>query len=141
MNMAGRNDVLAKCKLRSVIRFRHAEGWCMGNEQCNCGQTLRRLRRTILTSVIVLIQDKACSHSAVVTQQHLDQLKWEVFDHSACSPDLATSDFHLFPEMKNRLGGQRFQKNEGIQSKTKDPSHITGGKVLRRGDRKPGLLA
>ncbi|GBN16127.1 hypothetical protein AVEN_176702-1 [Araneus ventricosus] len=44
-------------------------------------------------------------------------------DHPAYSPDLATSDFHLFPELKNWLGGPRFQKNEEIQSKVR--AHLT----------------
>ncbi|GBL96325.1 hypothetical protein AVEN_238688-1 [Araneus ventricosus] len=39
-------------------------------------------------------------------------------DHPAYSPDLATSDFHLFPEL-NCLGGQGFQKNEEIQTNVK----------------------
>ncbi|GBL74692.1 hypothetical protein AVEN_243576-1 [Araneus ventricosus] len=39
-------------------------------------------------------------HSVVVTQQLLEQFKWDVSDHPAYSPDIATSDFHLFPELK-----------------------------------------
>ncbi|GBN05421.1 hypothetical protein AVEN_51659-1, partial [Araneus ventricosus] len=32
---------------------------------------------------------------------------------------LATSDFHLFPELKIWVGGQNFQENEEIQSNFK----------------------
>ncbi|GBM25953.1 Histone-lysine N-methyltransferase SETMAR [Araneus ventricosus] len=86
-------------------------------------QTLRRSRRAILTSGDVFIHDNARPHSAIVTQQLLEQFKWDVCDHPAYSPDLATSDFHLFPELKNSLGGQSFQKNEEIQSSIK--AHLT----------------
>ncbi|GBM29253.1 hypothetical protein AVEN_155211-1 [Araneus ventricosus] len=77
-------------------------------------QTLRRLRRPILTSGVVLIHGKASPHNAVVTEQLLERFKWDVSDHPAYSPDLATSDFHLFSEFKNWLGGHSFQRNEVI---------------------------
>ncbi|GBO22877.1 hypothetical protein AVEN_149665-1, partial [Araneus ventricosus] len=34
---------------------------------------------------------------------------------TAFSPDLATSDFHLLPELKNCLEGPSLRKNEDIQ--------------------------
>ncbi|GBN38902.1 hypothetical protein AVEN_116563-1 [Araneus ventricosus] len=66
--------------------------------------------KSILTSGVVLLHDNIRPHSAVVTQQLLKQFKWDVSDHPAYSPDLAASDFHRFPELKNCLGGQNFQK-------------------------------
>ncbi|GBM19690.1 hypothetical protein AVEN_199858-1 [Araneus ventricosus] len=72
--MAGRIDAPAKCELRSVILFLQAEGWFV---EISCiSQTLRRLRKFILTSGVVLIHDNARPHSAVVTQQLLEQFKW-----------------------------------------------------------------
>ena len=89
-------------------------------------ETLKRLRRAIqnkrrgiLTSGIVLIHDNACPHSAAATQQILKQFKWDVFDHPPYSPDLAPSDFHLFPELKKWLGGRRFGTNEELQDTVK----------------------
>ncbi|GBM68052.1 hypothetical protein AVEN_222852-1, partial [Araneus ventricosus] len=76
-------------------------------------------RRAILTSGVVLIHDNARPQNAVVTQQLLEQFKWNVSDHLANSPDLVTSDFHLFPELKNLVVGQCFQKNEKIQNNVK----------------------
>ncbi|GBM07651.1 hypothetical protein AVEN_228153-1 [Araneus ventricosus] len=64
-------------------------------------QTLRRLRRVILTSRVVLIHDSARPHNAVLTKQLLKQFTWDVSDHAAYSPDLAKSDFHLFSELRN----------------------------------------
>ncbi|GBO30601.1 hypothetical protein AVEN_176716-1 [Araneus ventricosus] len=86
-------------------------------------QTLQQLQRSILTSGVIFIRDNACPYSAVVTQQLLEHFKWDVSDHPAHSPNLTTSDFHLFPELKNQLGGQSFQKNEEIQSSVK--AHLT----------------
>ncbi|GBM12764.1 hypothetical protein AVEN_247551-1 [Araneus ventricosus] len=81
--------------------------WKKINAIVSC-ETLRRLRRAILISGVVLIHGNARSHIAVVTQLLLDQFKCGVSDHSEYSPDLATSDFHLFPELKNWRGSQSF---------------------------------
>ncbi|GBM22823.1 hypothetical protein AVEN_226490-1 [Araneus ventricosus] len=86
----------------------------MINAAVSC-YTLRRLRKAILTSGVVLIYDKCHPHSAVVTHQLLEQFKWDVSAQPANSAYFATSDFYLFPELKNWVGGQSFQKNENIQ--------------------------
>ncbi|GBM08242.1 hypothetical protein AVEN_82929-1 [Araneus ventricosus] len=80
--MTSRIDAPTKCELRSVVRFLQAEGWFVENDQCCClFQTLRRMRRAILTSGVVFIHDNARPHSAVVTQKLLKQFKWNVSDH------------------------------------------------------------
>ncbi|GBL93381.1 hypothetical protein AVEN_219498-1 [Araneus ventricosus] len=96
--------------------------WKTINAAVSC-QTLRQQRRDILTSGVVLIHDSAFPHSAVVTQQLLEQFIWDMSDYPKYRPDIATSDFHLFPELKNWLGGQSFQKKEEIQSNVK--AHLT----------------
>jgi hypothetical protein len=40
------------------------------------------------------------------TTKLLEKFGWENLDHSSHSPDLAPSDFHLFPKMKEFLGGK-----------------------------------
>ncbi|GBN75282.1 hypothetical protein AVEN_141478-1 [Araneus ventricosus] len=98
--MSGRIDAPAKCELRSDIRLFQAKDWFVENDQCSCFLSdFTRMRRALPTSGDVLIRDNTRPHSAVVTQQVLAQFKWEASDHPAYSPDLATSDFHLFPEL------------------------------------------
>ncbi|GBN08813.1 hypothetical protein AVEN_261079-1 [Araneus ventricosus] len=106
--------------------------WKTINVAVSC-QILRRLRRVILTSGVVLIHDKACPDKAVVTQQTPKKFKWDVSYHPTYSPDIATSDFHLFPELKNWLGGQSFQKNEQIQSNVKAHLTLLAGMFLEEG--------
>lgn len=36
--------------------------------------------------------------------------------HPPYSPDLAPSDFHLFPELKKNLGGTQFKTDEEVQN-------------------------
>ncbi|GBM42150.1 hypothetical protein AVEN_99066-1 [Araneus ventricosus] len=80
----------------------------MINAVVSC-QNLRGLLRAIQTSGIALIQDNTRPHNAFITEKLPEQFKWNMSDHPAYSPDLATSDFHIFPEWKNWLGGQSFQ--------------------------------
>ncbi|GBN80173.1 hypothetical protein AVEN_272860-1 [Araneus ventricosus] len=97
--MTGKIDAPAKWELRSVIQFLQVEGR------------------------VVHIHDNAHPHSVVVMQKLLEKFETEVCDHTAYIPDLATSDFHIFPELKIWLGGQSLQKIEEIQSKLK--THLT----------------
>ncbi|GBM83215.1 hypothetical protein AVEN_58295-1 [Araneus ventricosus] len=121
--MAGRIDAPAKCELPSVKCFLQAERWFMGNEQCSC--SLLDLTMTVKShSGVVLIHDNARPHSIVITQKLLEQFKLDVSDDPSYSPDLATSDFHLFLELKNWIGGQSFQKMRRF--KRYGPCHITG---------------
>jgi hypothetical protein len=48
---------------------------------------------------------------------------WEILPHPPCSPDLAPSDFHLFPKMKKHLRGQCFHSNEDVQNEVKKWLH------------------
>lgn len=94
---------------------------------CEALQSLRRSiqnkRRRMLSFGIILIHDNARPHTAGVTQRLLEQFQWDIFDHPPYSPDLAPSDFHLFPGRNIWLGGQRFQTKEVIQGNVN--THLT----------------
>ncbi|GBO15530.1 hypothetical protein AVEN_249363-1 [Araneus ventricosus] len=63
--MAGRIGALAKCELRSFIRFLQANGWFVENDQRSCfWSDFMRLRRAILTSGDVFIHNNTHPHSA-----------------------------------------------------------------------------
>jgi histone-lysine N-methyltransferase SETMAR len=85
-------------------------------------ETLEKLRRAIqnkrrgkLTSKILFFHDNARPHTANRTREVLDAFKWEVFPHPPYSPDLAPSDYHLFPAMKTWLATQRFDDDAELQ--------------------------
>jgi hypothetical protein len=44
----------------------------------------------------------------------LQEFGWESFEHPAYSPDLAPGDFHLFPKLKEILGGRCFKSDEEV---------------------------
>jgi hypothetical protein len=52
-----------------------------------------------------------------------------VIPHPPYSPDLAPCDFFLFPKMKLKLKGRRFETNEDIRAESQK-KHDTGRKGL-----------
>jgi transposase len=67
----------------------------------------------------VLLHGSVRPHSAAATVNLLNSWGWEILPHPPYSPDLAPSDFHLFPKMKNQPRGQRFHSNEDVQNEVK----------------------
>jgi histone-lysine N-methyltransferase SETMAR len=54
------------------------------------------------------------------TQAILQEFGWEVFEHPAYSPELAPSDFHLFPKLKEFFGGRRFKSGEEVKDAVRE---------------------
>ena len=46
-------------------------------------------------------QDTSRPYVSLMTRQKLLQLGWEIMIHLSYSPDIAPSDFHLFPSLQN----------------------------------------
>ncbi len=69
-----------------------------------------RCRRHVqfLRNSFILHADNASSHRARRTRRFLRQTRTRTLEHPAHSPDLAPSDFWLFPRLKSRLKGQHF---------------------------------
>ncbi|UYV77112.1 hypothetical protein LAZ67_14003343 [Cordylochernes scorpioides] len=47
----------------------------------------------------------------------MENFKWEIFTHPPYSPELAPSDFHLYPGLKWHLGGKHFANDDEMQAK------------------------
>jgi hypothetical protein len=62
----------------------------------------------------ILLHDNARPNTAARTNALIKLLKWELFDHSSYSPDLAPHDYYLFTKMKVWLGTQLFHTNEEL---------------------------
>ena len=77
-------------------------------------QEITRKRRGNLTSCVLLVQDNAPAHTSQVAMSAATQCGFEVLPHSSYSPDMAPSDFYLFPKLKNNLRGTQFDNNEGV---------------------------
>ncbi|CAH1975367.1 unnamed protein product [Acanthoscelides obtectus] len=75
-------------------------------------KVITELRKINPERRIILHQDNASSHTAQKTRQYLTEENVELLDHPPYSPDRSPNNFFTFPNIKNRLRGQRFQSPE-----------------------------
>jgi histone-lysine N-methyltransferase SETMAR len=80
---------------------------------------IRRKRPGLLSKGVLLLHDNARPHSAKATQELLQQFQWTILQHPAYSPDLAPSDYHLFPALKQYLSSQRFESDDDVTTAVK----------------------
>jgi histone-lysine N-methyltransferase SETMAR len=57
----------------------------------------------MLTSGVMRLHNNVRPHIAARNRALLERFNWELFDHPPSSPDLASSDYHLFTYLKNWL--------------------------------------
>jgi len=62
-----------------------------------------------------LLRDNARPHTAIAAIGALETLKFDVLSHPPYSPDLAPSDFHLFPHLKRDLKGTHFTSDDEVE--------------------------
>ena len=60
------------------------------------------------------MQDIAPAHTSQVAMTAATECGFEVLPHPPYSPDMAPSDFCLFPKLKSNLRGTQFGSNEGV---------------------------
>jgi len=64
--------------------------------------------------MVLFHHDNAPAHSSRLAQQKLTELRFKLLPHPACSPDLASSNYHLLPKLKTFLIGQKFGSIEEV---------------------------
>jgi len=73
---------------------------------------IREKRPGLQKKKIIFHQDNAPTHKSVLTMGKLRDLHYELLEHPPSSPDLAPSDFSVFPKHKLFFAGQRFSSNQ-----------------------------
>lgn len=73
---------------------------------------IARKRPHLKKKKVLFHQDNAPAHTSVIAMAKIYELHFELLDHPPYSPDLAPSDFFLFPNLKVSLAGQRFSSDE-----------------------------
>lgn len=63
---------------------------------------------------VLLQHDNAPAHKSAIAQHAIRDCGYELIQHPPYSPDLAPSDFHLFPNMKKELSGNRFMNDDDV---------------------------
>ena len=65
---------------------------------------------------VLFHQDNARVHTSVIAMTKMNELKFQLLPLALYSPDLASLDYSLIPNLKKWLGGQRFANNEEVES-------------------------
>jgi len=71
------------------------------NAEYNSSLLVKEKRRWKVTKLVLFLHDNAPAHRALATHKKLAYLGFQCPDHPPYSPDLAPSDYHLFPVLKN----------------------------------------
>jgi histone-lysine N-methyltransferase SETMAR len=77
-------------------------------------KAIKNKRRELLTFGVGLLNDDGRPDTAARTRARLEHFNWQLFDHHSFSPDLASSDCHVFTRTYLNIcfGAQRFNNNE-----------------------------
>lgn len=79
-------------------------------------EAIKEKRRGKLTKGVILLDDNAPVHRAAVALDALHRLQWSRLNHPPYSPDLAPSDFRVFPDLKKTLKGKRFEDENELKT-------------------------
>jgi len=77
-------------------------------------QRIRRIRSE--RNTFLLHHDNTRPHCSAQTQDAMTSLKFTVVPHPLYSPDLALSDFWLFPKLKETLKGKHFSSDAIVEA-------------------------
>ena len=72
------------------------------------GETIKQIRRGKLTRGVLFNQDNAPTHTSTVVMAAIQKCGFQRVEDPPYSPDLAHSDYYLFPKLKKELGGHHF---------------------------------
>ena len=64
---------------------------------------LKEKRRGKITKGVLFLHDNTLAYRALSTQKNMAYLGFQCLDHPPYSPDLAPSDYHLFPGLKKKI--------------------------------------
>ena len=75
---------------------------------------IRENRQGKLFKGILLQQDNARIHPCRIAMNAVERNGYELIPHPTNSPDLAPSDYFLFPNLKKYIRGRHFRSNEEV---------------------------
>ena len=75
---------------------------------------IREKRRGKLSKGIQLQQDNERVHICKIAMDAAERNGYELIPHPTSSPDLAPSDYFLFPNLKKDIRGRHFRSNEEV---------------------------
>ncbi len=84
-------------------------------------EALRRKRPELWNNQsFILHHDNASPHTSDFTMERIKKWNIQVLEHPPNSPDMAPCDFSIFPKLKSRLQGIRFQNLQKLKDQAKE---------------------
>ena len=77
-------------------------------------EAVKDKRRGKLRKGILLLQDNAPVHTAKIAVEAAKKYSFRLLPHPPYSPDLAPSDFYLFPKLKEELRGKQYSSDTEV---------------------------
>ena len=77
-------------------------------------ERIRQIPRGKLTRGVIFHQHNAPSHMSTVAMAAIQKCRFQLVEDPPYSPDLAPSDYYLFPKLKNELGGHHFARDDDV---------------------------
>ena len=81
-------------------------------------EAIKEKRRGKLAAGILLLHDNTPVHKSNVALEAIRKSGFTELEHPPYSPDLAPSDFFLFPKLKKELRGRRFSNSSEVTQAT-----------------------
>ncbi|XP_048253299.1 histone-lysine N-methyltransferase SETMAR-like [Haliotis rufescens] len=75
---------------------------------------LKQVRQSIKVGFCFTRTTHQSVHTSRVAMTAVQECGYELLSHPPYSPDLAPSDFHLFPRLKKHLRGRRFEDDDEL---------------------------
>ena len=79
-------------------------------------EILKKDRREMLTRIPLILQDNAPIHKAKVSMAAASDYDYQLVDHLLYSPDLAPSDYWLFPWLKSQMYSHCFKSDSEVEA-------------------------
>ena len=111
-------------------------GQYYSNLLTNLRQEIKLKRRGMLSRGVLLLHDNAPAHSSLAAMDTAGRCGYQILPHPPYSPDLAPSDFFLFPTLKSALRGQHFPTDNAVIQATESWFSAENGCTYRDGIRK-----
>ncbi|KYB24575.1 Mariner Mos1 transposase-like Protein [Tribolium castaneum] len=77
-------------------------------------QKIQEKRPGLVKKKILFHQDNAPCHKSVIAMEKINELGFELVPHAPYSPDLAPSDFNLFPNLKKFHAGKKYGSDSEV---------------------------
>lgn len=75
---------------------------------------IKEKRKGMLSKGVLLHADNAPAHSSALAVGKVHECGFQIIQHPPYSPDLAPSDYYLFPNLKKHLAGTRFASDDDV---------------------------